>query len=95
MLEYEDDFDPLTTAYKRPRVVDMAAEILGMHDRIQRLERDVAYYKPYQKMYMDELNKSIAHSQHMMGTVLCAMLDETSTLSLGIKAKAAALADKG
>ena len=67
-------------------VVDMAYQIIDMHDRIQTLEREVAYYKPYQKMYTDSLNESIAASGAMIGTMLSAAMDPNSVINKGFAA---------
>lgn len=75
-------------------VVEMAYQIIDMHEEILRLRADVEYYKPYQQMYMDELNNGIKSSQEMIGTMLVAALDPNSIINKGLQ-KIAEEADTG
>jgi hypothetical protein len=68
-------------------IVDIAYQIIDLHEENIRLRADLEHYRPYQKMYFDELDKSINNSMGMIGTMLVAALDPSSIISMGHAAK--------
>lgn len=79
---------------RMPTVVDMAYEIIDLHEENMRLRSEVEFYKPFEQMYFAELDKSIEHSGAMTGHLLSAVLDPESVISKGHKAIAAERASK-
>ena len=57
--------------YSVPLAVQMAEEVLGMHDELERLRAENAELREYRKKYLAELDAGIAHGQHMM----CGLLE--------------------
>lgn len=63
-----DDFE-----FDKPRrasVIDMAKEILSMHDELEYLRVVEARYEELQRDYNELLNQSLHHSQVMTGNIL-------------------------
>lgn len=56
--------------YNVPMAVQMAEEVLAMHDELQRLRAENAELLEYREKYIEELHSGIAHSQHMIGGLL-------------------------
>lgn len=53
-----------------PKVVQFAEEILAMHDRNERLERENAELRDYRQKYMDLLDKDIKHDRQILSGLL-------------------------
>jgi hypothetical protein len=56
--------------YSVPLAVQMAEEVLNMHHELERLREECAELREYRDKYIDEMNRGIAHSQHMIGGLL-------------------------
>lgn len=72
--------------------VQLANEVLDMHDEIQRLRADVAHYKEYEQKYQDLLTDGIHHGEQMMSSVLSALINPDSRFNRGERAMAQAKA---
>lgn len=57
-----DDFTPLA--------VRLAREVLDMHHELQELRAEVAELREYRQKYIEELDRSINHSNQMIGGLL-------------------------
>lgn len=53
-----------------PDVVDMAYQVIEMDRELQRLRSDKVELIELRKKYMELLNGSIAHGEHMIGGLL-------------------------
>jgi hypothetical protein len=56
--------------YGVPLAVQMADDVLGMHEELQRLRAENAELREYRKKYLAELDAGIAHGQHMVPGLL-------------------------
>jgi len=58
------------------KVVDFAYEVISMHNELCRLRADNEELLEYRDKYMELLNHSIAHEQHMIGGLLSLALKQ-------------------
>lgn len=56
--------------YNVPLAVQMAEEVLHMHHELERLREECAELREYRDKYIEEMNRGIAHSKHMIGGLL-------------------------
>jgi hypothetical protein len=56
-------------------VVELAYQIIDLHNERDRLRREVADLQEYRDKYNELLYGSIHHSEKMMGNLLTALLD--------------------
>lgn len=56
--------------YSVPMAVQMAEEVLTMHRELERLREECAVLREYRDKYIEEMNRGIANSQHMIGGLL-------------------------
>lgn len=66
-----------------PLAVQMAREVLAMHEENEWLRAEVAELKEFRQKYLDELQHGINHSGQLIGTVLGAILDPGSRFNRG------------
>lgn len=57
-------------------IVDLAYDIIDMHKRLIKQERQIEHLKEYESKYIKLLNDSIKHSDHMMGNYLTMLLSK-------------------
>lgn len=72
----------------KPIAVQMAYEVIDLYRENMRLRSENEELREYRQKYIDELNGSIKHNEQLMGTMLGALLDKDSVISLGFAAKA-------
>lgn len=63
-MKDDDDFRPHVD------VVEFAEQVLSMHHRLMRQERELEELREYRGRYLQSLNDGIAHSRHIMGGML-------------------------
>jgi hypothetical protein len=51
-------------------VVDIAHQVLDMHQELMLLRAEVAELRDYRKKYIESLNSGIRHSEEMLGGIL-------------------------
>lgn len=50
-------------------IVDMAYQIIDMHEKIAGLEMELYRLRGYEEKYHELLSSSMDHSQHMIGSI--------------------------
>ena len=66
-----------------PDVVDLAHQIIDMHNTILALECELDHYKKLHEMNMEELEKHSKHAIEMTGLMISAVLDPDSVINKG------------
>ena len=67
--------------------IRMAESILDLKAERDYLLKELMFYKPYRRLYMEATQSSIDHSRNMVGMVLNAALDKGSVLNKVWKAE--------
>lgn len=67
--------------YDRIDIVDLAYQIIDLHNENIKLKGEVEHYKEMSKIHSESTRKSIKHSEDMIGIMLGACLDPESVIN--------------
>ena len=69
--------------FDRVNVIDLAYQIIALHEKASRLAEVEAELEHYRNAYFDALNSSINHNVGMVGMILSAAIDPNSVINKG------------
>ncbi len=73
----------MNNEYYIPNVVDLAHEVIDMHQENIMLRQEVAHYKKMYETYRGVANDSEKHNNEMICTIFEAVIDPKSVISMG------------
>lgn len=67
-------------------IVDLAYQIIYLHEENLRLERELDHYKELHRINCNSTKDSIEHNEKLIGSMLSAALDPDSVINKGYAA---------